>query len=365
MTDFEERTRYARHLALPEIGEAGQDKLKHASVLIAGVGGLGSPAGLYLAAAGVGRIGLVDEDRVSLSNLQRQILYSTAEVGYPKVIAARDRLQALNPSVVIEVREERLSEANIAAVIAQYDVIIDGTDNFSSRYLINDACVLASKPLAYGALSQFDGQASFFMPGGPCYRCLFPAVSGAASALNCEQAGVLGVLPGLIGMIQATEVLKHLLGIGTSLSGRLLCFDALRMSFDTFKLARRSDCEVCGDAPSIHASREIAEFCETFPEAEIHPAELARAEVLRWLIDLRSEDEFRLGSIPGARRLVATDLLAGKHEFGLDDELIVYCRSGAGSRRVVEEMRERGFARVKHLRGGFAAWLRERTRGDE
>src|SRR6185436_18382620 len=257
-----ERQRYSRHMLLPEIGEEGQQRLKDARVLCVGVGGLGSPAALYLAAAGVGTLGLVDFDRVDVTNLQRQIIHGTADVGRSKLESARDRLHAINPGVAVEMFEARLSASNALDLVARFDLVLDGTDNFTARYLVNDACVIAGKPNAWGSIFRFEGQASVFSaPRGPCYRCLHPEPPPPGLVPSCAEAGVLGVLPGIIGTIQATEAIKVILGIGDTLAGRLLTLDALTMQFRTLKLRRDPSCPICGDSPTIKALIDYQQFC--------------------------------------------------------------------------------------------------------
>lgn len=257
-----EMSRYSRHLALREIGVAGQEKLKAARVLVVGAGGLGSPSTLYLAAAGVGTLGLIDNDRIDVSNLQRQVLYDTRQVGEPKVEAAQRRLRALNPEINVEVHDVELRAANIAAIVARYDVVLDGTDRFATRYIVNDACVMLRKPLVSAAIHRFEGQALTYVPDrGPCYRCLFPDPPAAGLVPNCAEAGVLGVLPGVMGSIQATEAIKLIVGAGELLVGRLLTYDALGLRFAEFRFERRDDCPVCGRSPSIRELRDLPEAC--------------------------------------------------------------------------------------------------------
>src|SRR4051812_7766294 len=266
----QEVARYSRHLIMPEVGTEGQKRLKAASVLLVGAGGLGSPLGLYLAAAGVGRLGLIDFDVVDFSNLQRQVLHGTADVGRPKLLSAQDRLKAINPEVQLDLYETRLTSANALQIFAGYDLVIDGTDNFPTRYLVNDACVLLGKPNVYGSIFRFDGQASVFYPGrGPCYRCLYPEPPPPGEVPSCAEGGVLGILPGLVGCIQATEAVKLLLGQGTPLVGRLLLYDALQMSFREFKVRRNPRCPLCGDSPTITALIDYEQFCGVRGEAAL------------------------------------------------------------------------------------------------
>src|SRR5438876_528097 len=312
----QEIARYSRHLIMPEVALDGQKRLKTARVLLIGAGGLGSPLGLYLAAAGLGRIGLVDFDVVDFSNLQRQVLHGTPDVGRPKLQSARERLQAINPEVQIGLYETRLTSANAFAILEPYDIVIDGTDNFPTRYLVNDACVLLKKPNVYGSIFRFDGQASvFYPPHGPCYRCLYPEPPPPGEVPSCAEGGVLGILPGLIGCIQATEAVKLLLGQGSPLVGRLLLYDALQMSFREFKVRRNPKCPVCGDQPTITALIDYEQFCGVRGQEAPAPAAAAgadgdtTAEELKgrldrgeqvFILDVRNPEEFRLCRIPGS-----------------------------------------------------------------
>ncbi|MEY2852931.1 MAG: hypothetical protein RL030_63 [Pseudomonadota bacterium] len=355
----EDRQRYARHLALPEIGAPGQLRLAESSALIVGAGGLGAPAALYLAAAGVGTIGLVDHDLIEISNLQRQVIYATAEIGAGKAETARQHLLALNPSLDIRAHAERLSGGNVRRLFEQYDVVIDGTDRLAVRYLINDACVLLGKPLVSAAIHRFEGQAMTYVPGrGPCYRCLYPA-SDDSLVPNCAEAGVLGVLPGVMGSLQATEAIKLLLGIGEPLIGRLLVYDALALQFQEFSFSRRVDCAVCGDHPTIKA---IPQDAETGAEmiSEWTPAELALAlegpnakELL--LVDVREAHEWDAGHLPGALHVPLGTLAgrAGELPSGMTPVFIcaVGGRSMAASRYFAAQGRK-----VVNLAGGMSAW---------
>jgi sulfur-carrier protein adenylyltransferase/sulfurtransferase len=342
-----ERARYARHLILPEVGEAGQEKLKAGSVLVIGAGGLGSPVGLYLAAAGVGRIGLVDFDDVDASNLHRQVLYGTSDVGRPKLDAARARLQDLNPDIVIETHGAALTSENALPIIAKYDVIVDGTDNFATRYLVNDACVLLGKPNVYGSIFRFEGQASVFSAEeGPCYRCLYPEPPPPHLVPSCAEGGVLGVLPGVIGTIQATETIKLIAGIGETLIGRLLLFDALRMSFRTLRLKEQHD-----QHAAITGLIDYDQFCNP---ANLHEVtQLAEGAVV---IDVREPYEWNAGHIDGARLIPLGELPLRLDELPRDADIVFYCQSGGRSSRALDIARDAGFARAKHLRGGFSAW---------
>lgn len=364
----EEARRYSRHLSLPEVGIEGQRKLKAARVLCVGAGGLGSPATLYLAAAGVGTIGLVDFDDVDVTNLQRQILYASDDVGRPKLEAARDRLTALNPSLRLELHAEPLGVGNARELIGAYDVVLDGTDNFPARYLVNDACVLVGRPNAYGSIFRFEGQASVFAaPGGPCYRCLHPEPPPPGLVPSCAEGGVLGVLPGIVGTIQATEVIKLLLGIGEPLIGRFLIYDALRMRFRELRLRRDPDCPVCGEHPSIRELEELAEYCtparvheEPMKSDEMTVVELkARmdAGTAPRLIDVREPHEHQICRIPGAALIPMAQIPSRIGEFDPNAEIVVHCRSGARSAQVVQFLRQRGFTNAHNLAGGVLAWI--------
>ena len=365
-----ERARYARHLALPEMGEAGQRRLKAGAVLIIGAGGLGSPAALYLAAAGVGRLGLVDFDTVDLSNLQRQVLHGSASLGRPKVESARARLADLNPDVVLEAHAVRLTAANARALVADYDVVVDGSDSFATRYLINDACGLEDRPMVYGGIFRFEGQAAVFHAGrGPCYRCLFPLPPPAGQAPSCAEGGVLGVLPGIIGTVQATEAIKLLLGLGESLLGRFLCFDALEMRFHEFRVRPNPACALCGETPSIFAPADMEDpACALEEEAgslgvvHLTPRELALhlAEgEPPLLLDVRNPYEWDLCHLEGAL-LVPLDLLASRLEqLDPERETVIYCHTGVRSVVAAEFLRGQGFRRVANLLGGIHRWALE------
>ena len=364
----QERERYSRHLLLPEVGQEGQHRLKAARVLCVGAGGLGSPAALYLAAAGVGTIGLVDFDVVDLSNLQRQIIHATADVGRSKLESARSRIEGLNPEVRVETFEAHFSVANAKTLVEAFDVIVDGTDNFPARYLVNDACVLHGRPNAWGSIFRFEGQASVFAAaGGPCYRCLHPEPPPAGLVPSCAEAGVLGVLPGIIGTIQATEALKLILGIGEPLVGRFLIYDALRMRFRELKLPKDPDCPVCGVRPAITTLRESAASCSPAPGAhEISVQELkARIDTgqLPLILDVREPSEAAICRLPGARLIPLGELPRRFDELDPSADIVVHCKSGARSARAVAMLRERGFTRVSNLTGGIVKWLEEMDGG--
>jgi molybdopterin/thiamine biosynthesis adenylyltransferase/rhodanese-related sulfurtransferase len=340
-----EQDRYARHLILPEIGAAGQAKLSQSSVLIVGVGGLGSPVGLYLAAAGVGRIGLIDPDEVSLSNLQRQILYRTKDIGTPKILAAQKTLSEMNPEIRIEAHPERLSSRNALELLAQYDVIVDGTDNFETRYLINDACVVLGKAWVYGAVSGFDAQVGWFSAGEACYRCLYPENPDQGLILNCDRNGVLGVVPGLAGIIQATEVLKSILGLGESLSGKILFIDSLKMSFDPFSVSKRKDC-FCSHPEKLGQGFQNVGL----PTLRLSDWEKNyRGERNVLLLDVRSEVEFLSGHLPDARHVPLSDLDHFAEEIPSGTQVVVYCQGRTRSLRAFQILKSQGIERVYQL----------------
>jgi adenylyltransferase/sulfurtransferase len=362
----EEFRRYSRHLIMPEVGLKGQLRLKRGRVLLIGAGGLGSPLALYLAAAGVGRIGIVDFDVVDESNLHRQILHGTSDVGRSKLESARDRLREVNPLVEVVPHETRLDSSNALDLFREYDVVADGTDNFPTRYLVNDACVLTEKPNVYGSIFRFEGQASVFAAqDGPCYRCLYPEPPPPGLVPSCAEGGVLGVLPGLIGVIQATEVVKILLGAGEPLIGRLLLVDALSMRFRTLRLRRNPDCPVCGERPTIRSLIDYEAFCGIEPEApadaslELDPPALrermARGEDLV-LLDVREPNEWEITRLPGARLVPLATLPSRLSELDTAQDIVAYCRTGVRSRKAVQTLREAGFRKVKNLTGGLHAW---------
>lgn len=365
--------RYSRHLLIPEVGLDGQRKLKSASVLVVGTGGLGSPVALYLAAAGVGHIGLVDYDVLEESNLQRQIIHGTSRVGTLKVESARARLLDLNPSIQVEVFNEPFTSANAMRIAEPFDFIVDGTDNFATRYLINDLCVLSGKPDIYGAIYRFDGQASvFFAQQGPCYRCLFPEPPPPGMVPSCADAGVLGILPGTIGTIQATETIKLILGIGSSLVGRLLLYNALDMSFEYVKLKKNPACKVCGPHPEITGLIDYFEFCgvpgldhpEPATAAEWNISALQLAERLKrgdkiHLIDVREPHELAISHIDGAQNMPLGMLAAHLGELDSAQEIVLFCKSGTRSARALELLLSAGFRKVKNLQGGINSWALE------
>jgi molybdopterin/thiamine biosynthesis adenylyltransferase/rhodanese-related sulfurtransferase len=362
----DEIRRYSRHLIMPEVGLEGQEKLRRSSVLVIGTGGLGSPVALYLAAAGIGRIGLVDFDVVDETNLQRQIIHGTKDIGRPKLYSARERILDVNPNIEIVLHETAIDSSNALEIMGGYDVIIDGTDNFPTRYLTNDACVLLGKPNVYGSIFRFEGQASvFYAEEGPCYRCLFPEPPPPGLVPSCAEGGVLGVLPGVIGTIQATEAVKLLLGRGKPLIGRLLLYDALEMSFDEIELRKNPDCPVCGEDPTVTELIDYVQFCGLDPaEAlepswEITPAELAsKLETGHrlLLLDVREPHEWEIAHLEGAMLIPQGNLLGRMSELSTADDIVLYCRSGERSARALNLLREAGFRRLKNLRGGINAW---------
>ena len=369
----DEILRYSRHLLIPEVGLEGQKKLLAASALIVGTGGLGSPVALYLAAAGVGRIGLVDYDTVDASNLQRQIIHGTGTVGELKVESARARLHDLNPDTQIDIYNEPFTSENAMQIAKDYDILIDGTDNFPTRYLMNDLGVLLGKPVVYGSIYRFDGQASvFYAKEGPCYRCLFPEPPPPGLVPSCAEGGVLGVLPGTIGTIQATEAIKMLLGIGSSLVGRLLLYNALDMSFEYVKLRKNPHCKVCGPEPEVTQLIDYEAFCgvpgfnhdegsagmDWDISAPDLAAKLQRGEKIR-LIDVREPHEVEISSIPGEELIPLGQLAARLPELDSAQELVVFCKTGSRSSRALELLVSAGFKRVKNLKGGINAWARE------
>ena len=364
----EEIRRYSRHLLLPEVALGGQKKLKSASVLVVGTGGLGSPVALYLAAAGIGHIGLVDFDVVDYSNLQRQIIHGTDDVGRPKLHSARERILDINPHVEVILHETAMDSSNALDIVDKYDVVIDGTDNFPTRYLTNDACVLLGKPNVYGSIFRFDGQASvFYAKEGPCYRCLFPEPPPPGMVPSCAEGGVLGVLPGVIGTIQATEAIKLILGEGNPLIGRLLLYDALGMSFDEVKLPKNPRCPVCGENPTVTELIDYVQFCGLDPAEALEPTwEITAIELKEKLdngngvvlLDVREPHEWEISLLEGALLIPQNDLPARLSELDSTDEIVVYCQKGIRSARAVNLLRDAGFRRLKHLRGGVNGWAR-------
>jgi adenylyltransferase/sulfurtransferase len=364
----DELRRYARHLSLPEVGLEGQKRIRAASVLCVGAGGLGSPVAMYLAAAGVGRLGIVDFDAVDLSNLQRQILHGTKDIGRDKTESARETLQNLNPNVEVILHKTRLTSQDAPEIIVPYDVVVDGTDNFPTRYLVNDACVLLKKPNVYGSIFRFEGQASVLAPhlGGPCYRCLYPEPPPPGAVPSCAEGGVLGVLPGIIGVMQATEALKLVLGIGSSLLGRLLLFDALAMSFREIKLRRDPQCPICGEHPSITELIDYEQFCGAVPTMnadEVSVQEMKRAledpSLGIKVIDVREPDEYQIARVDGVPLIPLSQLAQRFGELDPEQSYYIHCKMGGRSLQAVQFLRQQGFKQVRSVRGGIKAWADE------
>jgi molybdopterin/thiamine biosynthesis adenylyltransferase/rhodanese-related sulfurtransferase len=365
----EEVERYSRHLIMPEVGMKGQLKLKAASVLCIGAGGLGSPVALYLAAAGVGRIGIVDFDVVDYSNLQRQIIHGTPDVGRSKLASARDRLVAINPEIAVETHEVMLSSANALDLFAGYDIIVDGTDNFPTRYLVNDACVLLGKPNVYGSIFRFEGQASVFATtDGPCYRCLYPEPPPPGLVPSCAEGGVLGILPGVIGTIQATEAVKLIISAGEPLANRLILYDALKMTFRELKTRKDPDCPVCGEHPTVTELIDYDQFCGIVPAVSDDGEDAGDATVEQlksrldqqdglFLLDVREPQEFQICRIPGSTLIPLGDLPHRLSELEGRDDMIVHCKSGVRSGKAVKLLHEAGFRKARNLRGGILAWI--------
>jgi adenylyltransferase/sulfurtransferase len=373
----DEIKRYSRHLIMPEIGVDGQKKLKAGSVLCIGAGGLGSPAAMYLAAAGVGRIGVVDFDVVDFSNLQRQIIHGTKDVGRSKLASAKDRLLDINPHIQVDVYEEALSSENALRLFEPYDVILDGTDNFPTRYLTNDACVLLGKPNAYGSIFRFEGQASVFSTKeGPCYRCLYPEPPPPGLVPSCAEGGVLGVLPGVIGVIQATEAIKLIAGIGEPLIGRFMIYDALRMKFRELKLRKDPDCPVCGTHPTVTRLIDYEEFCGLRPavseeqmavatNAASNATEISSIELKARLdkgdpitiVDVREPNEYQINRIPGSQLIPLGEIPRRYAELDPEAEIVVQCKMGGRSAKAADYLRSVGFKRVLNLKGGILDWI--------
>ena len=369
----EEIKRYSRHLIMPEVGMDGQRRIKAASVLCIGAGGLGSPAAMYLAAAGIGRLGIVDFDVVDFSNLQRQLLHTTNDVGRTKLESAKSKIVALNPHVQVDTYEEALSSENAMRLFKGYDVILDGTDNFPTRYLVNDACVLSGIPNAYGSIFRFEGQASVFATKeGPCYRCLYPEPPPPGLVPSCAEGGVLGVLPGIIGVIQATEAIKVMLGIGEPLIGRFLIYDALKMKFRELKLRKDPECPVCGTNPTVTKLIDYEQFCGIRPEPqaqssgatvsewEITPVDLKKkldAGERPFILDVREPNEYQINKIPGSTLIPLGELPRRYQELDPEQDIVVNCKMGGRSAKAVDYLKSVGFKRVKNLRGGILEWI--------
>jgi adenylyltransferase/sulfurtransferase len=366
----DEILRYSRHLIMPEVGMEGQLKLKQAKVLLVGTGGLGAPLGLYLAAAGVGRIGLVDFDVVDFTNLQRQVIHGTKDVGKKKLDSAIESMSDINPFVQLDRHEVALTSENALQIMTDYDIVVDGTDNFPTRYLVNDACVLLNKPNVYGSIFRFEGQATVFAyEGGPCYRCLYPEPPPPGLVPSCAEGGVLGILPGVIGLIQATETVKLILGIGQTLVGRLMLYDALGMKFRELKLRRNPECPVCGDHRTITELIDYQEFCgmpqhEAPPEpvaatGDIEPTEV-KAKLDRGdkftLVDVREPHEFQICRIPGSVLIPLGELQKRLAELDPNAEIVAHCKSGARSAKAVDFLKQSGYKKVRNMKGGILAW---------
>jgi molybdopterin/thiamine biosynthesis adenylyltransferase/rhodanese-related sulfurtransferase len=370
----DEIARYSRHLIMPEVTLEGQKRIKAASILCIGTGGLGSPIALYLAAAGIGRLGLIDFDVVDFSNLQRQILHGTDDVGRKKLNSAKDRIKAVNPNVQVDLHDCVFRSENAMQIVQDYDIVVDGTDNFPTRYLSNDVCVLAKKPNVYGSIFRFDGQCTVFAPslGGPCYRCMFPEPPPPGMVPSCAEGGVLGVLPGIIGVLQAIEAIKLIIGIGDSLIGRLVSFDALKLRFREFKIRQDPKCPICGDHPTIHELIDYDQFCG-IPQADaqaakemdvptISPTEL-RAKFDRKekfvLVDVREPFEYDICNIPGSKLIPLGELPARLSELDSADDIVLHCKVGGRSAKALKVLQEAGFRKLSNLRGGITAWADE------
>ena len=371
--DNDEIRRYSRHLILPEVGLAGQKKICSTSVLCIGAGGLGSPIAMYLAAAGIGKIGIVDFDTVDFSNLQRQIIHGTADVGRPKAESAKETIARINPGVEVVIHNTRISAENALDLIAPYDIVVDGTDNFPTRYLTNDACVLLKKPNVYGSIFRFEGQASVFAPhlGGPCYRCLYPEPPPPGMVPSCAEGGVLGVLPGIVGCIQAAEILKLALGKGTSLIGRLLLFNALDMKFRELKLRRDPKCPLCGEQPTITALIDYEQFCGIVPEP-LNPSQNPDEVTVQLMkqalddpklgikvIDVREPDEYQIAHVQGVPQIPLSVLPQRFTQLDPNQTIYIHCKSGVRSMKALKFLREQGFKYLKSVKGGIGAWADE------
>jgi len=359
----EEKIRYARQTILPSLGQQGQAKLKNARVLLVGAGGLGSSPAIYLAAAGVGTVGLIDADAVSLSNLHRQILHTTSDIDKPKVVSAKEKLEKINPNVKIITHQERLTAANAQKIFAGYDLILDGTDNLPSRYLINDACFFAKKTFIFGGVHQFEGQLSVFGPNGPCYRCLFREPPPPGEMPSCAEAGVIGVIPGIIGLMQANEAIKLLCGIGEPLVGRLLIYDALSARLRDIRIKKDPDCPLCGTHPTIHRLEELVWQCADTPAAgEISVRELKQLRDRQpdtYLLDVREQDEWDMARIEGAHLKPLSTFQHNFRDVPQDRPVYCFCKAGGRSARAVEFLKSQGYSNVMNVKGGISAWSQE------
>jgi sulfur-carrier protein adenylyltransferase/sulfurtransferase len=367
----DEIARYSRHLIMPEVTLEGQKRLKAASILCIGTGGLGSPIALYLAAAGIGRLGLVDYDVVDFSNLQRQILHGTADVGRKKLNSAKDRIKAVNPNVQVDLYDLMFRSENAMQVVRDYDIVIDGTDNFPTRYLSNDVCVLTGKPNVYGSIFRFDGQCTVFAPhlGGPCYRCMFPEPPPPGMVPSCAEGGVLGVLPGIIGVLQAIEAIKLIMGIGDSLIGRLVSFDALKLRFKEFKIRKDPNCPICGDHPTIHELIDYDQFCgipqaDAEAEKELDVPTITAIDLKTKLdrkdkfvlVDVREPYEYDICNISGSKLIPLGELPARLSELDSADEIVLHCKVGGRSAKALRILQDAGFRKLSNLQGGILAW---------
>ena len=369
MLTNQEVMRYGRHLIMPEVGVQGQEKLKAAKILMVGAGGLGSPSGLYLAASGVGEITILDPDTVDVSNLQRQILHDSSSVGVPKVESAKKRIHEVNPFVKVNAIQDKLTNANVRELVRSHDIVVDGTDNFETRYMVNDACVFEKKLNVYGSIFRFDGQATVFCdPDGPCYRCLYPEAPPPGMVPSCAEGGVLGVLPGIVGTIQATEAIKLIIGKGQPLIGRLLIYDALAMTFRTLKVRKDPSCPVCGPNPTVTELQDYDYFCGISPtdDGEAHePLASITAKGTKALLeggdkvvllDVRTPEEWEITHLAGAKHIPLDDLPSRMNELDTADETIVYCHHGMRSARAIGFLQKMGFTKLKNLAGGIDAW---------
>jgi adenylyltransferase/sulfurtransferase len=370
----DEIARYSRHLIMPEVTLDGQKRIKAATILCIGTGGLGSPVALYLAAAGIGRLGLIDYDVVDFSNLQRQILHGTDDVGRKKLNSAKERIKAINPNVQVDLHDTLFRSENATELVKDYDIVIDGTDNFPTRYLSNDVCVLSRKPNIYGSIFRFDGQCTVFAPhlGGPCYRCMFPEPPPPGMVPSCAEGGVLGVLPGIIGVMQAIEAIKLVIGIGDSLIGRLVSFDALKLRFREFKIRKDPNCPICGDRPMIHELIDYDQFCG-IPQADAEAAKeldvptITATELKKKvdrkdkfvLVDVREPYEYEISRIPGSKLIPLGELPARLSELDSADEIVLHCKVGGRSAKALRILQEAGFRKLSNLKGGITAWSDE------
>jgi adenylyltransferase/sulfurtransferase len=369
----DELRRYSRHLSLPEVGLAGQKKICSTSVLCIGAGGLGSPVALYLAAAGIGKLGIVDFDVVDFSNLQRQVIHDTTSVGRPKTESAKETINRLNPNVEVVLHHAKLTSQNAFDILRPYDIVVDGTDNFPTRYLTNDACVLLKKPNVYGSIFRFEGQATVFAPhlGGPCYRCLYPEPPPPGLVPSCAEGGVLGVLPGIIGLIQATEILKLALGTGTTLLDRLLLYDALDMKFRELKLRRDPQCPLCGEHPTVTQLIDYENFCGLGPASQddtMHPDEVTVRDMKQALedpkldikvIDVREPDEYQIAHVEGVLLLPLSQLAQRFTELDPNQSYFIHCKMGGRSMQALQFLRQHGFKHLKNVQGGIHAWAEQ------